>query len=180
MANEWVYLKEDFRGDYEDFAEQAVEDLYTEYDDGFIDDIAREVADNLAPIYYEDLWDAAKNIEEDINEVLANFTISNINDLLRLGCIEHSIKAIYEFREIILYNVIARRVNERMAELSQLAIREMRDVIARDNDGLTLEQFLTEEVEEAAELFGNAEQFETLIDKANEIVDDILDKAEGN
>lgn len=180
MANEWVYLKEDFRGGYEEFAEQAVEDLYTEYDNGFIDDIAREVADNLAPIYYEDLWDAARNIEEDINEVLANFTISNISDLLRLGCIEHSIKAIYEYREIILYNVIARRVNERMAELSHLAIREMRDVIARDNDGLTLEQFLTEEVEDAAELLGETEQFDTLIDKANEIIDDILDACEGN
>ena len=48
-------------------------EYFGDYDNGYIGDIITEIADNEIPIYYNDIWEEAKNNQEYIEEVLQEF-----------------------------------------------------------------------------------------------------------
>lgn len=61
---------------------------FTNYNQGYIGDIISEIADNNTPIYYNDIWEEAKENQEYIEEALQDFgtpTDSNGNaDLIKI------------------------------------------------------------------------------------------------
>lgn len=62
-------------------------EYFVDYNNGYICDVITQIADNKAPIYYNDIWEEAKNNQEYIEEALQEFgtpTDSNGNvDLIK-------------------------------------------------------------------------------------------------
>ena len=62
-------------------------EYFVDYNNGYIGDIITEIADNEIPIYYNDIWEEAKNNQDYIEEALQEFgtpTDSNGNvDLIK-------------------------------------------------------------------------------------------------
>jgi hypothetical protein len=77
-------------------------ECFRDYDNGYICDIITEIADNNIPIYNGDLWETAKEYQDEIEEALREFgtpTDSNGNiDLMRIFQ-----QGIYLFNERNLY-----------------------------------------------------------------------------
>lgn len=48
-------------------------EYFRDYNNGYICDIITEIADNKVPIYYNDIWEEAKNNQEYIEEALQEF-----------------------------------------------------------------------------------------------------------
>lgn len=48
-------------------------EYFVDYNNGYIGDIITEIADNKVPIYYNDIWEEAKENQEYIEEVLQEF-----------------------------------------------------------------------------------------------------------
>lgn len=164
-----------FDGSKGDALERAIEDLYTEYDSGYINDAIHEVAEQQVPIYYSDLWAFAKEIESDIDDSLTehccNFT--TLQQLFQHGAYTFISRNIYEYESTIIYNVLVRRINERLAKLSAEEINKMEKYVEEEFK-LDLETHLIEEVDTATEEYDSSNQFETLIERADDIIDMLL------
>ena len=63
-------------------------EYFCDYDNGYICDIIQEIADNNCPIYYNDIWEEAKENLEYIEEALREFGTptnnNNIPDLMKI------------------------------------------------------------------------------------------------
>lgn len=97
-------------------------EYFGDYDNGYICDVITKIADNNIPIYYNDIWEEAKNNQEDIEEALQEFgTPTDENgkvDLMRIfqqGLYYKNEQEIYENLEdtlkFYMYNYIEKDLN---------------------------------------------------------------------
>ena len=132
-----------------------------DYNEGYIGDIITEIADNNVPIYYNDIWEEAKENQEYIEEALQEFgtpaDIKGNTDLMRIfqqGIYLKNERDLYENLEDILKYYMYDYIEK---------ILKLKEITEEQNDDLLDWDFSD-----------NNEQLENLI----EHIEDILNKEE--
>lgn len=147
--------------------DDVVLDEFGDYTNGYICDVVSEIADNHIPIYNEDVWkgasDISEYIERAIEEGLAPVESRDV-DLIRIfqsGYYVYYQEILYNNLDKLTFNYISNLVNDFLNTLSEIKsinisdIEERIEYLSRDTD--------------------NNKRIDSLIDMANDIIEEIKD-----
>lgn len=149
-----------------DGEEDTLENFY-EYNGGtYICDAITEIADNAIPIYNYDVWENASDIQEHIEEAIAQGLIDTTGeiDLIKIfqaGYYQYYSERLSENLDILCYNYVAKLVNDYL------------DAI--DTDEVD-EDAIESRIESETDSYDHNNMFSTLEDIANEIIAEIKEE----
>lgn len=155
--------------------EEDVLDRFTDEmgNDSYVGDMISEVADNQVPIYYGDIWEGARDIEEYIGEAIAQglYDVTNSRDfdlhrLFQAGYYEYYTQSLYRNLDEMVFNMVAHHVNDFLNGLNE------EDVVRVELDEIE------ERIESFSENFDNNKRISDIMDEANDIISDIEDELE--
>ncbi|UUV47134.1 hypothetical protein [Bacillus phage vB_BanS-Thrax5] len=147
--------------------EDALESFY-EYDgDTYICDATAEIADNYIPIYNYDVWENASDIQEYIEEALAQGLVDTTGevDLIKIfqaGYYQYYSETLSENLDTLCYNYVAKLVNDYLDTI---------DTNEVDEDAIE------SRIESETDSYDHNNMFSALEDIANEIIEEIKEEA---
>ncbi|MDS7057213.1 hypothetical protein NXG04_07925 [Klebsiella pneumoniae] len=149
-----------------DGEEDALENFYEYNGDTYICDATAEIADNAIPIYNYDVWENASDIQEHIEEAIAQGLIDTTGeiDLIKIfqaGYYQYYSERLSENLDILCYNYVAKLVNDYL------------DTI--DTDEVD-EDAIESRIESETDSYDHNNMFSTLEDIANEIIAEIKEE----
>lgn len=106
----------------------------------YLGDAISEIADNHVPIYTDDIWEFVKDIQEYVEEAVAQGLAEtssgdfDLTSLFSAGYYQFYIQSLYDNLDTMIYNIIAFGVNEYIVGLdeefaSSLDIGDIKDEI---------------------------------------------------
>jgi len=142
--------------------EDALNSFVNEYSEStYVGDAISEIGDSFIPIYTNDVWKDAENIQEYIEEAISSGlapTDGNNLDLVRIfqaGYYQYYTQSLYDNLDSMAFNIIANKVNEYLNSVEEINL----DVSA-----------IEEAIENLTNNYDNNNRFDDLEDKANEII----------
>ncbi len=135
----------------------------------YICDAIHEHVDGYIPIYYSDIWENAKDIQEYIEQAVSEglVDVSSKNfDLMRMfqiGYYEFYSSSIYNNIEVLIYNKISNNINEYLNNLEE-----------EDIDKIEVE-LIEEEIENVSDNYDYNNTFSEIEDEARRIIESIED-----
>ena len=101
----------------------AVDELANEFENGnsaYVCDMVSEIADSYTPMYYNSIWENAKDISEYIEQAVSDGLVDTRNlDLMKTfqaGYYVYYTEALYDNFEVIAFNKVANDVNIYISE----------------------------------------------------------------
>lgn len=116
--------------------EDIIEEL-EEYDGStYVGDAISEVADSNVPIYYNDIWKNAQDIQEYIEQAVAEGLVDtssnqiDLNKIFQAGYYEYNTRLLYANVDSFAFNTVADKLNEYFNTLTeeQLASLDFADI----------------------------------------------------
>ena len=116
--------------------EDIIEEL-KEYDGStYVGDAISEVADSNVPIYYNDIWKNAQDIQEYIEQAVAEGLVDtssnqiDLNKIFQVGYYEYNTRLLYANVDSFAFNMVADKLNEYFNTLTeeQLASLDFADI----------------------------------------------------
>lgn len=116
--------------------EDIIEEL-KEYDGStYVGDAISEVADSNVPIYYNDIWKNAQDIQEYIEQAVAEGLVDtssnqiDLNKIFQVGYYEYITRLLYANVDSFAFNTVAVKLNEYFNTLTeeQLASLDFADI----------------------------------------------------
>lgn len=133
---------------------------------GYICDAITELADSYIPIYNFDVWDKVSDIQEYIEEAIAEGLVSTEGevDLIKIfqsGYYQYYSRSLYNNLDVLAFNYIADKVNESINSLDEgtqtsIDFDEIESAIESETDN-----------------YDNNNQFDDLEDTAQDIIERI-------
>lgn len=160
----------DLLGDL-DNEEDIITEIY-EYSTGYVADVISEIADGAVPIYTSDLWKNAYDIQEHIEEAIAQGLVvveGNDIDLTRIfsaGYYQYYTQSLYNNLDTLAFNMVAKLVNEKLNSLDE-------DIVSN----LNIED-IESAIEDKTEYFDNNNEMSTIEDLANEVIEEYIEENE--
>ncbi|AZU98980.1 hypothetical protein pW2_154 [Bacillus phage pW2] len=149
-----------------DGEEDALENFY-EYNSGtYICDAITEIADNSIPIYNYNVWENASDIQEHIENALAEGLIDTSGeiDLIKIfqaGYYQYYNERLSENLDTLCYNYVAKLVNEYLDTVDTSDIDE---------------DEIESRIESETQDYDHNNMFDALEDIANEIIEEIKEE----
>ena len=120
--------------------EEDMLDSFSDYS-GYVCDVIHELADNYIPVYYDDIWENARDISEYIDDAIAEGLtegLADINKVLQYGYDRYYSQSLYNNLDIISFNMVADIINEYLDSQDNI----------KDIDLEEIESAIEEEVED--------------------------------
>jgi hypothetical protein len=158
-------------GNEEDALDSFVND-YTDSNHSYVCDIISEVADSSVPIYYNEIWEDAREIEEYIGEAIAQglYEVSgtdfDLHKLFQAGYYQYYTQSLYQNLDEMVFNFMADMVNEYLDNLDENVIAELDLVEVEDK------------IEQYADNFDHNDKIGDIIDEADDIIEYIKSEIE--
>lgn len=154
-----------------DDEEDALQSFFEYSGNTYVCDAITEIGDNFIPIYTSDVWKNAGDIQEYIEEAIAQ-GIAHVEgtniDLIRIfqaGYYQYYCQSLYDNLDTLAFNYIADKINEAVNELNRATL-----------DAIDFEA-VEKAIEDATNNYDNNNRFYDLEEKAKEIIENIQ---EGN
>jgi hypothetical protein len=156
--------------DEQDLLESFISDhKFTTY----VCDAITEAADSATPIYYNDIWEHARDIseyiEEAVSEGLVDTSNFDLSQTFQAGYIRYYTQSLYNNLDAMVYNYIVEEVNDYINELDEMLISEL-DMEA-----------IEERIEDEAGDFDNNNQMsiiDDIIQGVKELIDEQIEELE--
>ncbi len=150
---------------------QDEEDVLSEFDDydssTYVFDAITYIADGAIPIYYEELWKHAEDIQEYIEQAVEEGLVDTRKfDLIKCfqyGYYEYYTVSLYQNLDILVFNKIANKVNEYLNTLNEEVVEKI--------DLSSLE----EEIEGISDNYDNNNKFSDIEYEIDRIIQAIKD-----
>lgn len=136
-----------------DFVDYGNSDMY-------VGDLIMEIADGYVPVYHGDIWENVKDIQEYIEEAMAN-GLAEGSDLIRtfmMGYYEFYGQSLYNNLDTMVYNIISDIVND---FLEGLTVEELKNINMED---------IEEDIKELSEDFDNNYKMSHIEELAKKII----------
>lgn len=150
-----------------DNEEDVLESFY-EYNGGtYICDATTEIADNHIPIYNYNVWENASDIQEHIENALAEGLIDTSGDvdlikIFQAGYYQYYSERLSENLDTLCFNYVAKKVN---------------DYLQNEDTSNIDEDAIESRIESETEDYDHNNMFDALEDIANEIIEEIKEEA---
>lgn len=149
-------MDESFEEDVLNTFEQSLE---TETGD-YICDLIMRVADDHVPISYSELWENAEDIEEYIDEALAQGVASdkgNIVSILQAGYYQYLSELLYSNLDTLVFNAVAEKFNQYLGTLDESEVEQILVQDVEEQIRVEVEQYdnnnMVSNIEEIANQF---------------------------
>ena len=164
MVKMTVELKE-YALEYKLDDEKDAIDQLSGYDTGNIEQVIFETADSYTPIYNNDIWKNAQDVQDSIEEALAEGLCEigrdvSLTKIFQTGYFHFYRNLLSANIDIIAFNKIAEKVNEHIKGMSKEQLEEL----AVDFD------LLTEEIEDKADDFTSHHDDFSVIDDIAQVI----------
>lgn len=160
------YKEYDLLGNLEDEVD-ALEQFVSESDgSSYICDAISEIADSFIPIYYNDIWENARNIQQYIEEGKSEGLAEGVDDLDKLFQVGYFVfytRSLYKNLDTMAYNIMVREINDYLADLDEEAI------------GILDFDELEEKIEELTEDYDNSNRLSDIIEEAQGVIEELKD-----
>lgn len=166
MVNLELLKKADYSllGDMAD-EKDVLESFVNEYSEGYACDVISEIADGAVPIYYDDIWEDARNIKDYIKEAQEEGLAEGVTDIekiIQIGYYQYYQTALYNNLDTMVYNKVIQSLNEYLT--------------AHEITGLDMEA-LELAIEEHTSGYDNNNRIDDIEDIIKEIVEELTDGA---
>ena len=152
-------------GDLDD-EQDALESFTTDYEGNvYVCDAITEIADRYIPIHYSDIWENARDIQEHIEEAVAQGILEGVNDLIKIfqaGYYQFYSQSLYNNLDALVYNMITENVNQFLKEHTEIVSL------------LDIEE-VEHEIETVSEDYDNNKKFSDIEDEVARIIQAIKD-----
>jgi hypothetical protein len=135
---------------------------------GYVCDAISEVADSYIPIYNSDVWKNASDIQEHIEEAIAQGlapteggTDIDLVKIFQAGYYQYYTQSLYNNLDTLAFNYIADKVNEALNQLNEATVEAI-DIEA-----------IEDEIENETDGYDNNNRFDDLEDTAQSIIERI-------
>lgn len=130
----------------------------------YVCDAITQIADNAIPIYYNEIWEHARDISEFIEEAKAQGLCEgniSLEQMFQMGYYEYYIQSLYNNLDTMVFNMIAEQVNDFLEDFHSDIEIDLCEI--------------EEKIEEASHDFDNNKRMSRIIDEAKDIISDIED-----
>jgi hypothetical protein len=146
--------------------EEDVLDSLSGYSSSYVCDAINELADNNVPIYYNDIWEHARDSKDYVENAQKEGLCEGVTDvekLFQIGYYMYYQQSLYNNLDVIAFNEVAEKVNVYLEELEEETLNNL--------DIVTIE----EEIENQTSDFDNNEYISKWDDISNDIITEIKD-----
>lgn len=132
----------------------------------YVCDLISEVADSYIPIYYNDIWEHARDISDYIEEAQAQGLAEGVEDLQKLfqcGYYQYYTESLYKNLDTIAYNMVVDKINEHLGTLTESVI-----------DNIDFGE-LESKIEELTKDYDNNNRISDIEDEVETLIEEIKD-----